>query len=672
MFYKDQIIENTYQVIQPIGEGGGGTIYKAYHIRLQKYVVLKLIKDKVKDKLNVRTEVDLLKSLKHTYLPQVYDFIEDGDDVFTVLDFVEGMSFDKILNNGITFPPSKIFKWARQLCEALVYLHTQSPPVIHSDIKPANIMRTLNDDVCLIDFNVSLLLGGTGNIGYSRGYSPPELFDEDSTEIQGVSSLVSRSSSVMAKDFKANVRCDIYSLGATLYHMVTGQKPLRGNYSPLSQIRPQFPQAFAYIIDKAMSTNPAKRYQSAEEMLHALTNISKLDNRYKRLLHKQVATMIVCGVCFVGSLAAMFSGYWMFNSERNEKYFGYISQAQQLLKAGKFDDAIKISGQAIDMDKNKPAGYQTTALIYYQSGNYDETISFLKGTLENDYLKIQLGSKSDYADLFYILANSFYKKADFISAKENYEKAISYFNSSKNYYRDYSCCLAQIGLFEEAATALQQFEAISGEKNEADYIRGEIGYCEGNFVDAASYLSSALSGNLEPELESRAVMLLAKSYKNSGNLQACATTLEKYTASPFSSYEMQETLAMAYTDMGQTQQAIDTFYNLIESGYARAYLYHNIAILYQSIGEFTAAENALNEMIALEPNGYKAYMQQAFLFAQRQRDNPSQNKIYSRVVECYNKAEELYNDYLAKGNADDPQMKALQGMMADLKANGWI
>ena len=173
-----KLIAGVYEINDQIGSGGGGIVYIGRHTRLNKIVVLKADKRKLSaSKATLRREVDMLKELSHTYIPQVYDFVEEDGSVYTVMDYIEGMSFDKILKAKGKQNQKDVIKWACQLLEALNYLHkTGRNGILHGDIKPANIMLKENGDICLIDFNIALSLGEDGavSVGFSRGYASPE------------------------------------------------------------------------------------------------------------------------------------------------------------------------------------------------------------------------------------------------------------------------------------------------------------------------------------------------------------------------------------------------------------------------------------------------------------------------------------------------------------------
>ena len=242
-----QIIASTYEIIKQIGSGGGGLVYLGRHLRLGKWVVLKADRRTISAKPEtLRREVDALKNLSHTYIPQVYDFVVEGETVYTVMDYIEGESLDKPLRRGERFSQAQVIQWAIELLEALCYLPSRPPHgILHSDIKPSNIMRTPQNDICLIDFNIALALGEEGavRVGFSRGYASPEHYGVDysgvnvtqrgeddvltslpterpETVLPGASSQ-SGSTGSGRRTVLLDVRSDIYSLGATLYHPVS-------------------------------------------------------------------------------------------------------------------------------------------------------------------------------------------------------------------------------------------------------------------------------------------------------------------------------------------------------------------------------------------------------------------------------------------------------------------
>lgn len=327
-----KVIASTYEIIEKIGFGGGGNVYLANHLRLGKKVVLKADKRKITARPELlRREVDILKELSHSYIPQVYDFFIEDETVFTVMDYIEGESLDKPLKRGEKFSQPQVIKWAKQILEALCYLHSPihgDPPrgYVHSDIKPANIMRTPFNDICLIDFNIALALGEENVVGCSAGYASPEHYGLDFSTFGNSTATIDENSTVTLLDETAtltvssgnsgssvkkivpDVRSDIYSLGATLYHLLSGQRPARNamEVTPLSV--KQFSSQLVRIISKAMNPNPDLRYQTADEMLEDLTNLHKNDHRTKRLKNSKRIAGSLTAVMFLAGVAVMMIG----------------------------------------------------------------------------------------------------------------------------------------------------------------------------------------------------------------------------------------------------------------------------------------------------------------------------------------------------------------------------
>ena len=178
MLQVGQIVKSSYQITEQIGTGGSGTVFKAKQLSIDRDVAIKLIHENVKSIVDVRAEVNILKNLKHSYLPVIIDFIEDEDNVYTVMEYIHGTDFQALVNGGKMFDEKEVCRYMIQLCDAVEYLHSQNPHIIHSDIKPANIMLTVDDNICLIDFNISTVSsdGRAVSYGGSNGFAAPEQF----------------------------------------------------------------------------------------------------------------------------------------------------------------------------------------------------------------------------------------------------------------------------------------------------------------------------------------------------------------------------------------------------------------------------------------------------------------------------------------------------------------
>ena len=298
MFKTGDIIDGRYEIKEQIGAGGGGTVYKAYDKSMRMDVAIKLVKDLLltSSELEVRTEVDLIKRLKHKYLPTVYNFVESDNAVYMVMEYIDGHDIKALSDMGRTFNEDTIIRCGIQICEALDELHSQKPPIIHGDIKPSNIMLTPADNICLIDFNISSVMKGNKAIlhGYSKGYAAPEqtytrngykqlvekpvvdeyheetryLFDETSA---GATTMLDPA--VLPNDSMGqgpayiDVRTDIYGVGAVLYFMLTGYAPVGGNVD-FTDIKVS--KKLRNIILKAMAPQPYDRFMTAAEMKKAL------------------------------------------------------------------------------------------------------------------------------------------------------------------------------------------------------------------------------------------------------------------------------------------------------------------------------------------------------------------------------------------------------------------
>ena len=703
MLQKGEILNNTYQVIGPIGSGGGGTVYRAYHLNLKKDVVLKLINDKAKKSLDARGEVDILKNVKHTYLPTVFDFQEVNGQIYTVMDFVQGSDFSKLLKDGNRFSQKDVIKWAGQLCEALDYLHRQNPPIIHSDIKPANIMLTPEGDICLIDFNVSQLFSDDGTVvrGRTHGYAPPEQYETtkntqqfeystetefDETVLDGETETDSGMTAGTAPSvklsgfgvsYKLDARSDIYSLGATLYHILSGVRP-NHSMQPQVPIRAKVPdisQGLEYIITKAMSFDQGKRFSSAAEMLNAIKNIHKLDGIYKEQQRKKKTTKLLYTVMFIVSAAIAGFGLTTISSDRSAQYDTYVSDAVAMVQQYDIENALETAEDTIEKYPQKAGGYYTKALALYTNHDYEGAINHI-----TSYLNSGMGDDEPVlvANIYHVMGNCRLETEDYQTAVNMFSQAVFKNPSNPDYYRDWAIAYARLGDYTKAQEILTQAKAQKLDSESLALVENEIRYAMGDYSGIYGLSGNLLATSAEPSLKERAAVLESDAAKAAGDYSYAAQVLENAkSALPQQNTRMiTEMLGEVYAWMAQpynkeyTLKAIDCFEELLEGGYSRFYIMQNIAILYQNIDYFSQAEDMLNQMEEKHSGDYRVYMQKAFLYIDMQSGYANENRNYSRALNNYNKAQQLYSQSSQYGS--DTQMLMLQGYIEDLRYNGWI
>ncbi len=257
-----------YKIIEKIGEGGMGVVYKAEDTVLKRIVALKILnKSLVADRRNLErffSEARSTASLSHTNIVTVYDVGQIKDDYFISMEFIEGENFMNLIRSKKVFTPAQILFIAIKLFRALDYSHRKG--IIHRDIKPHNIMITKQKEIKIMDFGLAIILGDqrkgeTGVISGTPYYMSPE-------QIQGV---------------PVDHRTDIYSSGATLFHLITGHVPFKGEnifYQHLfekvpniKQFRRDIPDKLIQIIEKCMEKKRENRYQSAQEVLNEIKTI---------------------------------------------------------------------------------------------------------------------------------------------------------------------------------------------------------------------------------------------------------------------------------------------------------------------------------------------------------------------------------------------------------------
>jgi serine/threonine protein kinase len=255
-----------YRVIDVIGYGGFGAVYFAEDTRTNKRVALK----QSFDPRNIRTfqsEFTVLHRLSHDHLPHYYEMFEEQGNGYLVMEVIPGLSLFDVFKKRKHQPlaEAQVMGYAVQVCNVLAYLHSQDPPLIHRDIKPDNIRLTPEGLIKLVDFG--LLKQGTGatrssRMGLTLAYAPLEQWGETNVH--------------------TSPQSDIYSLGATFYHLLTGQPPVvvtdrvTAGTDPLlppNQLNPRISTHMSDALVKALAIHPQNRFEDAVAFEHALVGI---------------------------------------------------------------------------------------------------------------------------------------------------------------------------------------------------------------------------------------------------------------------------------------------------------------------------------------------------------------------------------------------------------------
>lgn len=338
------VIDGKYKILNRIGQGGMSTVYLAMNERANKQWAIKEIRkyDTEEFKITVqsiKTETDMLKNLSHPNLPSIVDIIDHEGSILIVMDYVEGNTLHLAVTEYGPQPQEYVIEWAKQLCNVLGYLHSQNPPIIYRDLKPANIMLKPDGTIVLIDFGTARRykvenIEDTTCLG-TRGYAAPEQFGGYG---------------------QTDERTDIYCLGTTMYHLLTGKNPSEPPFEmyPIRQWNESFSQGLEKIILKCTQLDPNKRYQSCAEVLYDLEHYFELDNTYRRIEKIKVASFAALMMISLGTGIGSFMVKTDAKEQTVESYETYIDYAE---KSDGYEAKEEAYLAAIDIDPSKADAY---------------------------------------------------------------------------------------------------------------------------------------------------------------------------------------------------------------------------------------------------------------------------------------------------------------------------
>lgn len=445
------LVDGKYKILNEVGHGGMSIVYLAMNEKANKQWAIKEVrKDGVKDfevvKQSLVAETDMLKKLSHPCLPDIVDVIEDDDRFLIVMDYIQGNSLSKALDEFGAQPQDEVIRWAKQLCDVLGYLHSQNPPIIYRDMKPANIMLKPDGNVALIDFGTAREfkeknIADTTCLG-TMGYAAPEQFG-------GMG--------------QTDPRTDIYCLGATLYHLVTGMSPCEPPYeiSPIRQINPALSGGLESIILKCTQPNPMNRYQNAAELMYALEHYDEIDDIFKRKQKKKLGLFITSSILTLALGAASIWGYVSAENKKSENYDNILKAADSYedyykaivtdpTRTEAYEDLnnMLISDFVLDKDEAQILSKIQVGLDNTGSDGYSHTYDVMS--------QLKKSNPDGYEQVCYMFGESFLFYYDINVEKDRYANAAKWYKEAVNKYPvakiycDIADCLDLISQYGEA------------------------------------------------------------------------------------------------------------------------------------------------------------------------------------------------------------------------------
>lgn len=479
------LVDGKYKILNKVGQGGMSVVYLAMNEKANKQWAIKEVrKDGVKDfevvKQGLVVETDMLKRLSHPSLPSIIDVIEDEETFLIVMDYIEGNPLSQSLEEFGAQPQEQVVEWAKQLCDVLDYLHTRTPAIIYRDMKPANIMLKPDGNVTLIDFGTAREfkeknLADTTCLG-TVGYAAPEQFG-------GMG--------------QTDARTDIYCLGATLYHLLTGMNPCEPPYEikPICSINPALSTGLEKVIMKCTQRNPEDRYQTCAELMYALEHYTEGEIIYRKKQKKKlgvfIATAIITFLC--GGVSAW--GYVSAEEKKSENYDAILRTAET------YEDYYN----AIITDPTRTTAYlelnkllvnedhslskEESQLLRKLQAGLEETNSQNFTTTRNVLRELQNADPDGYQDVCYEIGLSYLRYYEIETDRDRYLNAAEWFeNSQEKYpiskiYCDISACFELINqysgakvmqsesMYEEYANLWEMIKQlyITGNESDSDY-----------------------------------------------------------------------------------------------------------------------------------------------------------------------------------------------------------
>lgn len=422
MAVAGQVIDEKYEVLTLIGKGGMSKVYLARDKRLNKQWAIKEIRKRARDKNNevvvqsAIAEANMIKQLDHTAIVRIVDIIETDDVIYIIEDYIEGETLSAILKENGAQPQESVIEWSKEICEALEYLHTRKPPIIYRDMKPDNVMLKPDGHIKIIDFGIAREyknqnISDTVSLG-TKGYAAPEQFGGKG---------------------QTDARTDIYCLGVTMYHLLTGHNPCEPPYEiyPIRHWNPQLDAGLEAVVNKCTQLNPVDRYQSCAELLYALQHYRENGEIYRSKQKKKLKIFsVTAAMCLVFGIAGGIS-LSMMNRTNTDDFNQNILRAE---KATAPEEKLEYYSRAAEIKPLSCQAYLGMVDTFKDDAAFSVTEEKLFKEKINNYLS-DLRTQGDYGDLAFEVGKLYWYYYDY-GKTETSDNQITRMKSAIQWFKD--------------------------------------------------------------------------------------------------------------------------------------------------------------------------------------------------------------------------------------------
>lgn len=655
-------LNETYEIKSILGKGGMSTVYLAEHKRLHTLWAVKEVIKNPSSSVDFLAESKMLKKLHHPALPQIIDIFEDDERVIIVEDYVEGMSLKDYLKKNKRVDEAQGLKWFYELCMVLKYLHSQTPnPIIYRDMKPANIMLKPDNTLKLIDFGIAREYkhdssADTTYIG-TKGYAAPEQFGKAQTD----------------------ARTDIYSLGITMYHLLSGKSPYEPPYQfiPIRRLVPELSRGIEYILNKCVQPEPENRYQNVDELIYDLTHIYRFDLGYRKA--KRTRRLKACGIAvmFAASIGLILSGLFTLNNEKEAKYAELLNQSSALL-ATDYASALDIIGQARGLYPDRIDTYRQEIYGLYINGKWQQCVDDGKNILQRFGNDIQIRLT---------MACAQFELGDYENAAVGFEAGGKL---SADNMRDYAVCLGRLGRVDEGEKILSEMLAAGANSVAAEYVHGEMCVAKEDYIEAETSFNTALKNADTPAMKRRCYTALGNMYQKCASqarvdhspipnpATKSVNVLSQAVVEDALRFDstIWEMLAMAYFESYHTDPSVDAEYltkaaecfdRVIELGVTKGYLYTNLYTIYYELKDYVKAEEALARFEQVYPDIYTPHALRAMMLITIENAKDQNERDYGAAESEYQIAGDMI-----RSSDDATYYQQLDTLIQNLKKNNWL